>query len=158
MQKKKYKVFKRTAHMSTISSHVFFLIFLIIVIIIIVRLLFGLLGLFLGLLLLVFLFLLGLLHFIQGLPLASEGISFSHIVSDDDVVKDGLGLDLPEIESNETKICVLVHSIVINIFRIVDFLGFPDTFVLWVGDSLGLPVTLVIWIVLHGGLPFTILL
>merc|ERR1712039_770055 len=137
--------------------HVLLLVILF-VIIIVVRLFFGLLGLFFRLLFVIFLLLACFLHLVHCLPLLSEAVCLSNIISDDDVVEDGLRLHLPQIETNESEVGVLVDSIIIHKLGIIDFLGLPHTFVLWVGDSLCLPITLVLWIVLHRCLPFTIFL
>merc|ERR1712065_74108 len=80
--------------------------------------------------LLILLFFLGCLNIMECLPLGSEGVCLSNVICDDDVVKNGLCLHLPQVKANETKICILVHSIVIHKLWIVDFLGFPDTLVL----------------------------
>merc|ERR1712039_10129 len=137
--------------------HVLLLVILFLIIVI-VRLFFGLLGLFFRLLFVIFLLLACFLHLVHCLPLLSEAVCLSNIISDDDVVEDGLRLHLPQIETNESEVGVLVDSIIIHELGIVDLLGLPHTFVLWVGDSLCLPITLVLWIVLHGCLPIPWLL
>merc|ERR1712007_401654 len=120
------------------TSHVFLFIFLIIFIL----LLFGLFGLFLCLLLVILFLLAGLLFLVDFLPFGGKLVSFCLIISDDDVVKDGLGLHLPQIEANEAKVGKLVHCVIIDVLRIVDLFGLPETLVLWIGNPLGLPVTL----------------
>merc|ERR1719458_1665839 len=118
-------------------------VFLLIILFLIIRLLFGLLCFLFSLLLLILLLLCSFLNLIQSLPLLCKAVCFSCIIGDNDVVKDGLCLHLPQIESNESKVRVLVHCIIIHKFRIVDLLGLPHT--------------LVLWVVLHWRLPFAIL-
>merc|ERR1712048_1208302 len=123
------------------TSHVFLLIFLfIIVIIFFVFLLFSLLGFFFSLLLVILFLLACLLLLVDFLPLGRKFVSFSLVISDDDIVKDGLSLHLPQVKANEAEIRVLVHGIIIDL-RIVYLLGLPDTLVFRIGDSLGLPIT-----------------
>merc|ERR1712048_611980 len=119
------------------TSHVFLLIFLfIIVIIFVVFLLFSLLGFFFSLLLVILFLLACLLLLVDFLPLGRKFVSFGLVISDDDVVKDGLSLHLPQVKANEAEIRVLVHGIIIDVLRIVDLLGLPDTLVFRIGDSL----------------------
>merc|ERR1712048_1446304 len=113
------------------------IIILVIVVIIVIRFVRRLLGLLLFLLL-------ATLKLVGRFPLGRKSISLSSIISDDDVVKDGLGFHLPQVETDEAESIILVHTVIIDILRI--------------GDSLGLPLSLVLGVVLHGGLPLTILL
>merc|ERR1711920_952569 len=84
-------------------SHLLRLSLLLVVIVIVVVV--GRLGFLVGLSLLgvVFLFLLGLLHFAQRLPLLGEGVCLGNVVGDDDVVEDGAALHLPQIETDESE-------------------------------------------------------
>merc|ERR1719393_909543 len=128
------------------------LVILVVIVIILVigRRSFGLLSL-----LVILLLLLGLLHLAKGLPLVQEGIGLSHVIGDDDVVKDGAALHLPE---DEAEVSILVQLIVIDILRVGNLLCLPDTLVGWVGDLLHSPLAFVLRVVNHGGFPLTILL
>merc|ERR1719240_283424 len=109
---------------------------IVIIVIICFVLLFGLV--FLGFCIIFFLFL-RLLYFRKCLPLLGELVGFSAIVSDDDVVEDGSSLHLPEIKTNETKVGILVHTVIIFEFGIVNFFGRPDSLVGRIGDALHEP-------------------
>merc|ERR1719478_1037271 len=120
-------------------SNVLLVILIVIVIIVIVGGI-SLLRIFLCFLRVIVLLLLGLLDLAQCLPLGGKGVCFGDIISDDDVVEDGLGLNLPQIEANETKGIILVHLVIINKLGVVNLLGFPDALVLWIRDPLGRPI------------------
>merc|ERR1711904_625395 len=145
----------------SVSSHlVAILLFIkvIIIIVIIIRRFVFLLGfLFLGLRVVLFLFL-SFLNFRKRLPFLCEVIGFSAIISDDDVVEDGATLHLPEIETDEAKVSVLIDAVVVLVLGVVDLPCRPHTFVCRVRDSLHEPLSLEIWIVFHWSLPLTILL
>merc|ERR1712203_993450 len=142
---------------SQACSHFLRLLFLLIVVVIVIIVLFILLVV--GCLLrVVLLLLLGRFDLVQGLPLFGKGVSLSCIVSDDYVVKNRSALHLPQIETEEAKVIVLVHFVVILILWVCDFLGLPISLVRGVGNSLAIPVSFVCWIVFHWGLPLSILL
>merc|ERR1740117_2402458 len=92
----------------------------------------------------------------ECLSLGSELISFSNIVGDNDVVKDGATLHLPEVEANEAKVSKLVHFLVVDIVWVGNFLSLPDALVSGVGDTLDGPLALESWIVNHWCLTITI--
>merc|ERR1719205_105227 len=121
-----------------------------------------LLRLFLLLIIVVFvvvcLFLLALLYLAKILPLLSECICLCLVICDNHVVEDGPAFDLPKIESDETESVVLVHCIIVLVFRIRYLSCLPCAFVGRVRDTLDVPIALVRWIVLHWGLPLTVLL
>merc|ERR1712136_505523 len=139
------------------NSHLFLgrLLVLIIIIVIVISLR-GLLGCS-SLLLIRLLFLL-LLNFTESLPLGNERVCFSNIIGDDDVVKNGTALDLPQIETDEREILIPVHAVVINKIGVGYLFRFPNSFVVRIGDLLHGPLTLEIGVVLHGRFPLSILL
>merc|ERR1719215_392322 len=140
------------------SSHLLrLLLFFFIVIVVVILVLLSLLVT-LSLLGIILLLLLGCLRLTECLPLLDKGICFSHIISDDHVVKDGASLHLPQIKTDEAEVVVLVHRIVIDEFRVGNLLRLPDTLVGRIGDALDRPITLVSRIILHGRLPLAILL
>merc|ERR1712164_65051 len=98
--------------MSTFTeSHILRLcLFLCVIIIIVIRFVsFLILCRGLCLLCLILLLLLCLLMFTESLPLCCKCICISDIIADDDIVKNGAALHLPEIESDEAKVIVFVN-------------------------------------------------
>merc|ERR1712226_231968 len=133
-------------------SHVLILVFVrgIVIIIVIILLLLSLIR---G----VGLLLLGLLDLAELLPLLGKGVRLSDVIGDDDVIKDGAALNLPEVEADEAEVIELVDAVVVHVLRIGDLLGLPEALVRRVGDPLHGPIALVGWIVLHRGLPLAVL-
>merc|ERR1712217_499970 len=129
------------------------LVLILVIVVILIFLLFvvGLLGV-------VLLLLLSLFHLAQFLPFFREAVSLRHIISNNNVVEDGPTLNLPEIEADEAEVRILVDSIIILVFRVCDFLRFPESLIGRVRNSLGEPLTFVLWVVLHWCLPLAILL
>merc|ERR1719447_988504 len=119
------------------------LIVIIVVLLVIILLL-------LCLLCIILLLLLGLLHLAQGLPLLREGVCLGLVVCDDDVVKDGATLPLPQVEADEAEIVVLVQRVIILVLRVGNLLRLPEALVGGVADTLHVPLALVRRIVLHG--------
>ena len=70
-----------------------------------------------------------------------SAIEPSCIVGDDDVVEDGVALDLPQVEADEAEVIVLVQVVVIDVLRVGDLLGLPEALVGRVGDSLHGPLS-----------------
>ena len=81
-----------------------------------------------------------------------------YIIGDDDVVEDGVALDLPQVKADEAEVIVLVQVVVIDILRVGDLLGLPEALVRRIGDSLHGPLALVVGVVDHGCLPLAVLL
>jgi hypothetical protein len=80
------------------------------------------------------------------------------VVSDEDIVEDGAGLDLPQLEANVLQIVEAVDLEVGRVIRVVDLWRMPCTLVVGVFDAAGLPRTLVLRIVNKGRFPLAILL
>merc|ERR1711874_138235 len=134
------------------------LIIILVVLVIVVVVLFLVLLLvvcFLGLVLLLFL---AFLYLAQLLPLLPKAVRLSLVIGDDNVVKDRAALYLPQIESKESEIVILVHLVIVHVLRIRDLFRLPDALVCGIRDPLDIPIALVGRIVLHRRLPFTILL
>merc|ERR1719450_448764 len=111
----------------------------------------GLLGRLSRLLLGLLLGLLSLLHFLltfyHGLERLNTGGVFSLVVSDEDVVKNGPRLDLPQIESDNAKVGVVVERIVVLVLRVSNLGVNPLAFVLRVIDALRREIALVFRVV-----------
>merc|ERR1719480_171228 len=117
-------------HASWVAPKLLRILFLLLVVIVIVVLrvisfllcLFRLFGF-----LVVLLLLLCLLHFRQGLPLRGELIGLLLVIGDDDIVKNGTALHLPQVEANEAEVGILVNGIVVHVVRVGDLLDLPHT-------------------------------
>merc|ERR1719375_2694140 len=72
-----------------------------------------------------------LLDFTECLPLGRKCVSLCLVIADDHVVEDGAALNLPQVKTDETKIAVLVNSIIVLVLRIVDLLSLPEALVCW---------------------------
>merc|ERR1712194_603399 len=107
---------------------------------------------------LVLLLLLRFLDLAQGLPLGCKRICLSLVIADNNVVENRATLDLPQIETDESKIGILVHRVIIFVLWVVDLLRLPEALVRWIRDALYIPIALVGCVVLHGRLPLAILL
>merc|ERR1719223_2290942 len=94
---------------------------------------------------------------LRAFPLCCKRVGFGDVVCDNDVVENSATFDLPKIETDEAKIGVLVQGIVIDKFRVSNFLGLPNAFVRWVGNALCVPVTLVGIIIFHRCFPLPVL-
>mmetsp|Transcript_30331 Transcript_30331/g.48829 ORF Transcript_30331/g.48829 Transcript_30331/m.48829 type:complete len:207 (-) Transcript_30331:678-1298(-) len=115
-----------------------------------------LLGFFsLGVILLLLFFLLNLA---ECLPLRHELVGLRHVICDDHIVKNGVALHLPEVESNESEVIVLVEVVIVHELRIRNLLRLPHALVGGVADPLHGPFALVLRVVDHGCFPFTIFL
>merc|ERR1711874_273557 len=141
-------MFSKSVHL---TNCLYFLgIFFLLVIIIV--LVFVLLFFVVCLLGIVLFLLLTLLHLAELLPFLDEDVGLGHIVGDNDVVKNCPAFNLPQIETDEAKIVILVQGVIVHILWIGDHLSLPYTFVCRVGNALGKPFAFVFWIVLHRSL------
>merc|ERR1712183_457572 len=104
-----------THAMHHLGSHVLLLRGLIGVIVVLVLVLFLLVLGFLGLLLLL---LFALFDFAQFLPLLSKYICLALVVGEDYVIKDGTTLHLPQVETEESEICIFVETVVVFVLRV----------------------------------------
>merc|ERR1719220_3401874 len=83
----------------------------------------------------IFLGFLGLLQFAQSLPPLCKSLCFGCVIGYDYIVKNGAPLALPQIESDETEIVILVQGVIILVLRICNLLGLPNALVGRIGDS-----------------------
>merc|ERR1719339_530739 len=130
-----------------------------VIIIILVFIISGGLSLFFSLLsLLLILFSLHLgLSVLDGSPgLLSDLLGLGSIISDQEVVEDGAGFDLPQIKTNVAHILALVQVIVGSVVWVVNLGVNPGSFVGGVGDLLGLPFALVVGVIDERVLPFAV--
>merc|ERR1712048_1495199 len=134
--------------------HLLRLCFVVVSVVVVVILSVGALSL-LGVVLLLFLCRLDL---VQGLPLLGELVGLSDIITQDNVVKNGAALHLPQVEAQKSEIGVRVNLVIVHILRVGDLLRLPESLVRRVRDPLNAPISLVRRVVLHGGLPLAILL
>merc|ERR1719323_779783 len=85
-------------------------------------------------------------------------LSFFNVISDQNVVKDGTRLDLPQIETDFADFIKLgnVLGIVSVVFRVVDFGMDPFSFVVWVINLSWFPFSLVVRVIDHWWFPFAV--
>merc|ERR1719323_2005976 len=85
-------------------------------------------------------------------------LSFFNVISDQNVVKDGTRLDLPQIETDFADFIKLgnVLSIISIVFGVVDFGMDPFSFVVWVIDLSWFPFSLVVRVIDHRWFPFAV--
>merc|ERR1719414_2127179 len=74
------------------------------------------------------------LKLIQFLPLRCKCIRISIFVTNYDVIKNSTTLYLPQIKTNESKIVIFIHKIILNIIWIWNLFSFPHSHVGWIGD------------------------
>merc|ERR1712227_714925 len=116
---------------------------------------------FFGLLfLLLILFILHLLFRIFSLApgFVSDLFGFFGIIGDQNVIENGTGLDLPQIETNFANLVIFAQlfGLISIVFGILNFGVHPFAFVLRVINLTGFPFSLVFGVIDHGWLPFTV--
>ena len=123
------------------------------------------LGLLLSLSLLVGLLLLGglvhlalglLLELLHGLELLGPLLSLGLVIGDKDVIKDGAGLDLPDLDTDVLEGGVGVELLVLLEVGVLDHGVLPDALVGGVGDAARVPLALVLGVLDGGGLPLAV--
>ena len=88
-----------------------------------------------------------------------DSLSVLKAIGDEDVVEDGAGLDLPQLEADVSAVLAdVVDGLVVDVLRVGDHRSLPLALVLGIVDHSGSPLTLVSGIRNHGSLPFTIVL
>ena len=151
--------FSKRARLQLILLPIFLLLLLLIILLFLLLLLLSpLLGLLIGLLLgLLISSLLCCLLANNGLAggLIEEGLGLSERVSDNDVVKDGAGLDLPEVEADDAALEGVDLSVVL-VIGVVNLGVDPDALVAGVLNLLGPPLSLVGGVVHLGGDPVAV--
>mmetsp|Transcript_18199 Transcript_18199/g.43072 ORF Transcript_18199/g.43072 Transcript_18199/m.43072 type:complete len:352 (-) Transcript_18199:307-1362(-) len=93
--------------------------------------------------------------------LLGELLRLLEAVGHKDVVEDGAGLDLPQLEADvgaAVSGAHGVHLVVVGVFRVGDHGMLPRSLVVRIVDHLGLPRPLEVRIVDHGRLPFAVVL
>merc|ERR1711935_992759 len=97
--------------------------------------------------------LLGLLSIREGLELLLGSLGGVDGISDEEIVKNATGLNLPDVDSDKGEVSILSDGVVIYVLRVSDLLGCPDSLVGGVGDPLDLPLALELRVVDLRGLP-----
>mmetsp|Transcript_35660 Transcript_35660/g.40505 ORF Transcript_35660/g.40505 Transcript_35660/m.40505 type:complete len:346 (+) Transcript_35660:1222-2259(+) len=83
-------------------------------------------------------------------------LGFLNTVSDEDVIKDSTGANLPQIEADTAETGVFVKIRISNIFGIRNLRLHPGTLVVRVLDLLGLPLSLIFRVLHARGNPFSV--
>merc|ERR1712232_88941 len=107
--------------------HVFLVLFVLVVVVVVLILVFLLC--IIGLFILLLLLFLALFTFAQCLPFFRKAVSFCLVICDDDIVKDSAAFHLPQVETDESKVCKFVYSVVVLILWVCNLFGFPHTLV-----------------------------
>merc|ERR1712203_804328 len=104
----------------------FLLLFIVFVIVVFVLFILFVIRCLFAVILLLFL---GSLNLTESLPFLSKCVSLRFVIGDNDIVKNGSTLDLPQIETEESEIIKLVNGVVVLVLGVCNFLGFPNTLV-----------------------------
>merc|ERR1712113_112961 len=135
--------------------HFFRLFLFLLVVIIVVLFLFILLVIRCFFAIIFFLFLPSL-YLTQRLPFLGKLIGLALVISDDYVIKDCPCFHLPQIKTEETKVGIFVHRVVVLILWVGDLFRFPNTLVRWVGNTLAVPFTFVGFVIFHRCFPLPV--
>mmetsp|Transcript_10972 Transcript_10972/g.40862 ORF Transcript_10972/g.40862 Transcript_10972/m.40862 type:complete len:233 (+) Transcript_10972:505-1203(+) len=99
-----------------------------------------------------------LLHLHVSQDSVSLSLCIINRVRNQNVVKDGSSLNLPQLKSSPVQVVILVQLVIRLVIRVVNHFCLPFSLVCWVVNHSWAPFSLVIWIWNLRCLPFAVLL
>eukprot|EP00126_Sphaerothecum_destruens_P013053 Sdes_comp22334_c0_seq1m20815 len=87
---------------------------------------------------------------------SSEFENFIQIVTNENIIKNGSRFDLPDVNSDKSKIIISMKVLIGDIFGVGDFGMDPFSLIIWIRNHFWLPLSLVFGIWDHGCLPFSV--
>merc|ERR1712038_1245806 len=78
------------------------------------------------------------------------------VIRNQKVIKNGTRFDLPQIQTDSTKVRKFINSFIFFVIWVVNFWVYPWSFIVRVSNLFGFPFSFKFWVVNHWSFPFTV--